>query len=73
MFTLDEALDKWIEKLPWGLKIVYQQDRYRNTAPFYCSNCGWYYPHDNWLSPYCPKCKSKAIQVHNNMQLGLFG
>ena len=75
MFTFDDAIDKFISKLPWGLKALYQQDHYRNEFPIYCSECGWYYPHDNWLSPYCPMCKNNQLtKVDNTVrQLGLFG
>lgn len=74
MYTFEQAVEKWIEKLPWGLKALYQQNIYRNEHPFYCCQCGWYYPHDNWRGV-CPVCKNFDIVQQDNSapQFGLFG
>lgn len=73
MYTQEEAVEKFMQNLPWGLKDLYQQDKLRNLHPFYCSHCGWYYPHDNWETNKCPLCGQDIIQADNSEPtFGLF-
>lgn len=75
MYTFEEAVEKYKQKLPWGLKATYENNIRRDDHPSYCRQCGWYYPHNNWSSPYCPSCNSRDIvKIDNSIcQLGLFG
>ena len=74
MYTQEQAVEKFMEELPWGLKELYTSNKFRNPHPFYCPRCGWYYPHDNWEKKECPVCKSlDIIQADNSMPTyGLF-
>lgn len=74
MITFDEAVERYIKELPDGLKNLYRQNVHIDEHPFYCPQCGWYYPHDNWLAPTCPVCDNiNIIQVDNSTPtFGLF-
>lgn len=74
MYTFEEAVKRYMLKLPSGLKERYNNDIYTDKHPSYCCRCGWYYPHDNWNRDCCPVCLSKDIIQQNNEQctFGLF-
>lgn len=74
MYTFEDAVNMYMPELPEGLKARYNKDMYSDKHPFYCPDCGWYYPHDNWPTNKCPKCSSINITQVNNCKstFGLF-
>ena len=74
-YTFEQAVEKYKkERINHLVPLVERyKDLYTDSHPFYCSHCGWYYPHDNWKTDRCPLCGQDIIQADNSEPtFGLF-